>query len=112
MKISHVVERRRTRHPHPEASQGRVREGAVVGKVDWQHANVRSAWRHRRYHGLLRSDSPRTSLNYWLRVTEKKSDQVALPPDAGLGEDAFDLRTHGVFSHTDGIRDLLRCTKR
>ena len=27
-----------------------------------------------------------------------------------LGEDyAFDLRAPGVFSHTDGIRDLPRC---
>jgi len=47
-------------------------------------------------------------LNRRLRVTEKKSDQVALPPDAGFGEDAFDLRAHGVFSRAHGIRDLPR----
>jgi hypothetical protein len=27
-----------------------------------------------------------------------------LQRDAGFGEDAFDLRTHGVFSHTDYSR--------
>jgi hypothetical protein len=30
------------------------------------------------------ADPLHTSLNRWLRVTEKKSDQVALPPDAGF----------------------------
>jgi hypothetical protein len=39
-------------------------------------------------------------LNRRLRITEKKSDQVALPPDAGFGEDAFDLRAHGVVAPT------------
>jgi hypothetical protein len=47
-------------------------------------------------------------VNRRLRVTEKKSDQVALPPDAGFGEDAFDLRSYGIFSHADRIRDLPR----
>ena len=31
-----------------------------------------------------------------------------MPPDAGFGEDAFDLRAHGVFSRAHGIRDLPR----
>jgi hypothetical protein len=55
--------------------------------------------------------SSRTNLHRWLRITEKKSDQVALPPDAGFGEDALicDLT---VFSHTYGVRDLPQCTKR
>jgi transposase InsO family protein len=48
-------------------------------------------------------------LNHWLRITEKKSDQIAWPPDAGFGEDAFDLRAHGAFSHSDCVRDLPRC---
>jgi len=62
-----------------------------------------------RTHGLRGSDPTRSNLNRRLRVTEKKSDQVALPPDAGFGEDAFDLRAHGVFSRAHGIRDLPRC---
>jgi hypothetical protein len=37
-----------------------------------------------------------TNLYRRLRVTEKKSDQVALPPDAGFGEDAFDVRANGL----------------
>jgi hypothetical protein len=36
-------------------------------------------------------DLSRTGLNRWLRAIEKKSDQITLPPDAGFGEDAFDL---------------------
>jgi hypothetical protein len=36
-------------------------------------------------------DLSRTGLNRWLRAIEKNSDQITLPPDAGFGEDAFDL---------------------
>jgi hypothetical protein len=43
----------------------------------------------------------RTNLNRWLRVSEKKSNQVALPPDAGFGERLLVL-AHGVVGHANG----------
>jgi len=52
-------------------------------------------------------NTSRTRLNHWFCVTEKESDQIALPPNARFREDAFDLRPHRVVGYTDRIRYLL-----
>jgi hypothetical protein len=39
-------------------------------------------------------------------MVEKQSNQLALPLDSGFGEDALDLRSHGIVRHTDQTGDF------